>query len=290
MTITVAGSTGTIGSALVQRLSAEGAPVRAVTRSLQKVRPLPHVAWVQANLGDEQLLEPVLAGTDQLFLLSGIEPGFGTLQSNVIRAAERLGVKHVVKLSALGASDHSKSGIAREHWDAEEVLRDTTLRWTILRPHSFMQNMLYDIAASVRSEGVIHAAIGDGRVPFIDARDVAAVAAETLLHPEAHEGRVYTLTGGVALGYADIAQAMTDVLGTPVSYNQLSMDEARSRLEAVGLPSEAIDGILALAAYQNAGGATERVYDTVENILGRVPSGIREFVMDYRESFERSPA
>jgi len=51
------------------------------------------------------------------------------------------------------------------------------------------ENWLSDVAESVRAEGVIYAPIGEGRVPFIDARDIAAVAAEVLLHPEAHAGK-----------------------------------------------------------------------------------------------------
>ena len=45
------------------------------------------------------------------------------------------------------------------------------MRWTILRPHTFMQHWLGDVAESVRTERTITPPIGDGRVPFIDARD-----------------------------------------------------------------------------------------------------------------------
>jgi uncharacterized protein YbjT (DUF2867 family) len=188
MLITITGSTGTIGSELVRLLSDAGAPTRAILRDLRKLRPLPGVAWTQADLSDPRLLEPALAGTTRLFLLTGNDAGFARLQGDVIRAAERLGVAHVVKLSALGASNHSNSAIGREHWEAEQALMDSGLSWTILRPHSFMQNWLGDVAESVRAEGVIHAPIGEGRVPFIDTRDIAEVAARILLDPAAHVG------------------------------------------------------------------------------------------------------
>src|SRR5207245_2758204 len=97
--------------------------------------------------------------------------------------------------AALVTVTGSTSTIAREHWAVEQALLSTRLQWTILRPHAFMQNWLGDVAESVRAEGVIYAPIGDGRVPFIDTRDIAAVAAEVLLHVEAHVGKKYVLTG-----------------------------------------------------------------------------------------------
>ena len=285
MLITVTGSTGTIGSELVRLLSDGGTPIRAVLRNVRKSRPLRRVVWAQADLADERLLEPALAGTTRLFLLTGNEPGFGEVQIGVIRAAERLGVEHVVKLSALGASDHSKSGIAREHWRVEQALQQTSMKWTLLRPHAFMQNWLGDVAETVRAEGVIYSPIGDGRVPFIDARDIAEVALRVLLDPEPHAGKKYFLTGGEAVGYADVAAALSEATGREVRYQPISMEEARARMEARGTPPELVDAMLAIAAYQRAGGPTSMVSDKVERILGRPPRTIRDFARDYATAF-----
>ncbi len=289
MVITVTGSTGTIGGELVRLLSEAGAAVRAVFRDPGKVRPLPGVAWVRADLRDARLREPVLAGTARLFLLSGNATGFGRVQIETLRAARELGVAHVVKLSALGASDHSNSAIAREHWEVEQALQSTEMSWTILRPHAFMQNWLGEVAEAVRARGLIESPIGDGRVPFIDARDIAAVAAEALLHPEAHAGRRYFLTGGEAVGYADLAAAISESTGRPVSYRPISMEAARARMEAQGLSAYLIEAMLAIATYQKAGGPTSMVSDKVERILGRPPRTLRDFVRDHIASFSEAP-
>jgi uncharacterized protein YbjT (DUF2867 family) len=288
MVITVTGSTGTIGGELVRLLAAAGAPVRAIFRDASKVHALPGVVWLQADLGDARTLEPALAGTTRLFLLSDNAKGFGRLQIDVLRAAASLGVGHVVKLSALGASGHSKSSIGREHWEVEQALQQTPMAWTILRPHAFMQNWLGEVADGVRSAGVIESPIEDGRVPFIDTRDIAAVAAEVLLHPEVHAGHKYVLTGGEAVGYADLAAALTDLIGSRVTYRPISMDQARRRMEARRLPPEQVEATLALAAYQKAGGPTSMVSDTVARILGRPPRTIRGFVQDYADRFSFS--
>ncbi len=283
--ITVIGSTGTIGSKLTEILSNSGASVRAVMRNINRVRELPGVVWLQADVNDKRLLESALAGTDQLFLLTGNRAGFGKTQIDIIKAAERLDVKHVVKLSALGASPHTKSGLALEHWEAEQALENSKMSWTILRPHVFMQNWLGDEAKTVREEGIIYSAIGEGKVPFIDARDIAAVAAEALLHPEKHSGQRYILTGGEAVGYQSLAEALSKATGRTIVYKSLSMDEMRLRMVKQGIPEKSIDSLLALAAYQKAGGATERVSEDVQNILGRAPGTILDFANDYRNDF-----
>lgn len=283
--ITVIGSTGTIGHELVDLLSEAEVPVRAVLRDFTKVRKIPGVAWVQADVSDKSLLEATLAGTERLFLLTGNQPGFGETQIEVIKAAERLGVKHVTKLSALGATPRTKSPLALEHWQAEQALEESSMTWVNLRPHAFMQNWLGEVAETVRDEGAIYAAVGDGKVPFIDARDIAAVAAKTLLHPEKHHGNRYVLTSGVAVGYAELADALSKATGKQVVYNSLSMDDMRARMEKQGINPKMIDSFLALAAYQKAGGATARVSEDVKNVLGREPRNVVDFAQDYREYF-----
>jgi uncharacterized protein YbjT (DUF2867 family) len=285
MVITVVGSTGTIGSEVVRLLSHAEAPTRAVFRDPRKLQRLSNVVWVQADLQDARVLEPTLAGTARLFLLTDNHAGFGELQIRILRAADRLGVEHVVKLSALGASDHSKSWIAREHWQVEQALQASSMTWTILRPHAFMQNWLGDLADSVRNDTVIESPIGDGRVPFIDTRDIAAVALEALLRPQIHAGHRYFLTGGEAVGFADVAAVLTDLIGRTVTYRPISMDEERARMEATGVPPDQVDATLAIAAYQRAGGPTSIVSDKVERILGRRPLTIGDFVRDHAHRF-----
>jgi uncharacterized protein YbjT (DUF2867 family) len=285
MVITVIGSTGTIGSELIRLLSEAEAPTRAVFRNPRKLQPLGGVVWLQADLQDVRALEPTLAGSTRLFVLTDNQAGFSGLQIRILEAAERVGVQHVVKLSALGASDHSKSWIAREHWHVEQALQGSSMTWTILRPHAFMQNWLGDLADSVRRDSVIESPIDDGRVPFIDTRDIAAVALDALLRPEIHAGQRYFLTGGEAVGFADVAAVLSDLTGRRVTYRPISMEEERRRLEAAGVPAQQADAVLAIAAYQRAGGPTSIVSDKVARILGRRPRTIRDFLRDHAALF-----
>src|SRR2546423_13346296 len=99
MVITVTGSSGTIGSELVRLLSIAGAPTRAILRNVSKAQPLAGVAWLLADLREQRSLQPALAGTTRLFLLTDNHAGFPKAQIAVLQAAEALRVAHVVKLS-----------------------------------------------------------------------------------------------------------------------------------------------------------------------------------------------
>lgn len=283
---TITGSTGTIGSELVRLLSSKNVSVRAVMRNYNRIQEqLPNVHWIKANLSDDALLEGVLAGTTRLFILTGNRPGFGETQIKIIEEAKKSGVEHIVKLSALGASPRTKSGLAKEHYDIEQALEASGISFTILRPHAFMQNWLGEVAETVRKEKKIYAAIGDGSVPFIDARDIAAVAAESLLHPEKHNGNYYVLTSAKAINFYELAEALSQAIGEEVSYEALSMDEMRNRMQEQGISDKMIDSYLALAAYQKAGGATARTSEDVKNVLGRLPNDVVKFAEDYKENF-----
>lgn len=282
--IGVTGATGTIGRPLVRALSGRGLETRAFSRDPARGERLAGVTWVSADLADREGLTAALEGVATLFLLTGNDEGMVRLQKNAIRAAGSAGVARVVKLSALGATDHSKSVIGLWHWVVERALRESGLEWTILRPHHFAQNLL-DQRMAVVEEGVVRSPAGEGRIPFIDTRDIAAVAAEVLVADGAHDGETYTLTGPQALSYRDATSLLARVLGRELAYVPETDDEAWARMRAEGKPTWFVAAQLAIAGYQRAGGPTERVTDTVERILGRPATDLETFVRDHAERF-----
>jgi len=98
-------------------------------------------------------------------------------------------------------------------------------------------------------------------------------------------GKKYVLTGGAAVGFADLAGVLSEVTGRKITYRPISMEEARARLAARGVAAAAIDAMLAIAAYHRDGGPTAAVSPSVERLLGRGPRSIRDFARDYAASF-----
>lgn len=276
--IVLLGATGNIGSELLRLLAESGAAVRAVSRKPPRTSELTRVEWVEGDLANPESLVEIFDGAKKLFLVTGNAGNMVLLQKNAIAAAEEAGIEHVLKISALGASDHSKSVIGVWHYIIERALRESSLDWTILRPHVFMQNIL-DQAETIRTDGELCSPAGEASIPMIDTRDIAAVSASVLTEA-GHEGEMYTLSGPEPVSYRRAAEVLSNVLGTPITYVPETEDDAWHRLREAGLPPWLIGAQLALASYQRAGGGTDIITDAVQTITGKPPRSFRDFARD----------
>ena len=286
--ILVTGSTGLIGSEVVRLLSQAGVPARALVRSRSSQPELPGITSALGDLAKPETLPSVFAGGTKLFLLIGNVENALALQRNAIAAAREAGVTHVVKLSAFGASPHSNSLIGRSHYQIERELQETELAWTMLRPHHFMQNLLSQVD-DIINEGVVYSCSGEGRIPFVDTRDIAAVAVVTLTQP-GHAGKKYVITGSEALSYRQATEILAQAIGRPLVFIDEPFDQARARLSRAGQPAWLVDSLLAIAAYQRAGGPTETITSVVADLTGRPPRTFAEFARDYAARFQRPAA
>jgi uncharacterized protein YbjT (DUF2867 family) len=147
-----------------------------------------------------------------------------------------------------------------------------------------MQNLLTQ-AEYVRKDGAIYSASGDGKIPYVDGRDVAAVAAVILTAPERHHGKKYVLTGSEAISYRQAAEIISAVIGKPVRFVDETPDESRTRRVREGVPPAVIESILAIAGYQRAGGKTVTLTTTIADLIGRPPLTVVEFVREHTSSF-----
>src|SRR6266702_3589276 len=225
--ILVTGSTGLIGSEILRLLSHAGVPARALVRNPRRGQALPGITWVKGDLAKPETLGSVFAGCTKLFLLTGNVEDASELQRHAIAAARHAGVAHVVKLSAFGASAHSHSMIGRMHHQIEKELQESGVPWTILRPHHFMQNLLSQ-ADNLINDGVVYSSSGDGKIPFVDTRDIAAGAVVTLTEP-GHTGKKYVITGGEALSYRQATDILGEAIGRSLRFIDEPVEEARVR-------------------------------------------------------------
>jgi uncharacterized protein YbjT (DUF2867 family) len=171
------------------------------------------------------------------------------------------------------------------------ALPDLFEQWAVLRPSWFMQNFTgeHAHARSIRDEGVIWTATGSGRVGFVDAEDIAAVAVHALTDEQAPNTDL-VLTGPEALGYDDIAAIITEVTGRAVVHRRLSYEQMRDRL-TTQVPVE-FAAMLAGMDRAIAGGVEDRITDTVQRLTGRPPRAFRALLereMHFRPAAMRRP-
>ncbi|HEX8916243.1 MAG TPA: SDR family oxidoreductase [Humisphaera sp.] len=281
--ILVTGATGTSGVAIVRALLDLGNVPRVLARDPERAAKLlgDDVEIARGDFADAGSLAAACDGIDSALLLSPPEPSTVADQTRFVDAAKSAGVKHVVKFSAVGAHPGAPHRFGAWHGEAERYLERSGLAWTHLRPNFFMQNLL-GFAGMVKG-GTLYVPAGDGRAPFVDVRDIAAVAAHCLSE-EGHEGKVYDVTGPEALSYADVAATFAKVLGKPVSYVDVPTEAATQSMVQAGMEpwrAEAINELnTAMKQWRFAG-----VTDVVKRVGHKDPTTLERFVRENVAAF-----
>ncbi|MFF3653159.1 SDR family oxidoreductase [Streptomyces sp. NPDC002181] len=263
--IVVTGATGNVGRPLTRVLAEAGRQVTAVSRHAAAAPD--GVRHVVADLSEPAGVEPALAGAKSLFLLlSGELHADGAKPIEVIDRAAASGVRRIVLLSSQGVATRPFGTTRITVRAVEDALRESGLEWAILRPGGFASNALW-WAESVRTRRVVAAPFGDVGVPVIDPADIAEVAAACLLE-DRHAGGVYELTGPEVITPRRQTEAIADALGSPVRFDELTRDEAKTAMTR-SLPAELADDTLDILGSPSP--AELRVSPDVRRILGRAP-------------------
>ncbi len=277
--ILVAGATGNIGSALVAQLMQTPSSTDVVAASLggQSVAGAPGRAL---NLLDSNSAQAAMQGVERLFLLTPAHPEMEAMTAHAVRAAQAAGVQHIVCVSGAGADPKSEIAIARLQGRCDQIVIDSGIAHTLLQPKNFMQNFTTFLRDMVRN-GMAYSSQGNGRVPFIDARDIAAVAARVLRERQAHAGKVYTLTGPQALTHAEALAVIAEHIGRPIQLVAISEEQAVDGMRQAGMPEPLVQAMSSLNRIIAAGWVAE-VTDDVSRLLGRPAAAWADFVAEHR--------
>lgn len=284
--ILVTGATGNIGFPLVQELRAAGVPVRALVRSERSAAKLAGtgVELVQGDLDDPGSLRQAFAGAERVFLLSAFLPDQETPQLNAVEAARQAGVKHIVKLSAIGASLESPYELSRIHGRVEHAVRSSGVPATFLQPTFFMQNFL-SAAETVATQQALYQPYSDKRISVVHAADIAAAGAAVLTQP-GHEGKTYVLATE-AFTMDELAEMMGEIFRRPVSYYDLSVQALGEFLLRSQMPEPMVRQVQGLAELVRTGGSGV-VTEDFQQLTGRSPRTMRDFLIEHKAQFVRN--
>jgi uncharacterized protein YbjT (DUF2867 family) len=282
--VLVTGATGTIGRNVAKRLSERGVSVRAAVRDQAKARKeLADLALTPFDFENEKTFSGALEGVEKVFLLPPLLPNQLEVMNRFVDAAKRAGVRHIVKLSAIGVDDATQPTAVKWHSANEQHIRESGVAFTFLRPNSFMQNF---ITYFPPRNGAIYLPWGNGTASFVDTRDIASVAAKVLTS-EGHGGRIYTLTGPARLGIAELAIILSQVTGREFKYVDLPEAAARDGMLQAGVPQWQVELVMELHAI-NKQNRWSAVTSDIEKVTGTPPTHFAQFARDHADKFRDS--
>ncbi len=262
----VLGATGKTGRRIVARLRSRGMPVRLGSRSAT-----PSFDWRNDTNWDA-----VLEGVDAVYINYAPDlamPGATDAIQALVDKAKEHSVKRLVILSGRGEEEAQA---------CEKIVQESGLDWTIVRASWFNQNFSEGAFIDMVIAGKITLPAGDVPEPFVDADDIADVAAAALCEP-GHVGQVYELTGPRLLTFADIAAELTQATGRQVSFVQAPHDAFVSGVAESGAPKDVVwmlDYLFATVL----DGRNASLTDGVQRALGRSPKDFADFA---RETAQR---
>jgi uncharacterized protein YbjT (DUF2867 family) len=264
----------------MEALADARADVAAMVRVPAAAEDLPGTpGHVVASFDDPPPAE-VLRGFDRVFLLSPAIEEQAELETVFIDALVAAGHgPHVVKIAADGFADPGcEVRFMVSHRQVAAHLDAVGLPVTYLAPALYMEDLLA-FAGSMRESAEIAVPAGHGRVGFVAASDVAAVAAGVLTGT-GHEGATYVVTGPEALRFTDVAARISTVFAREVDY----ADRALAADGSAGLSRWQAEGNLELFDWIRQGGA-DTVSTAVREVTGADPQPVQDWLDDARASF-----
>ncbi len=273
--ILIIGASGQVGSELAKNLSQAGQNVRKATS-----KTATEADQVHLNLATGEGLEAAFAGVEKAFLMA--PPGYTNqdqLLGPAFAQAQKQGVKKIVLMTAMGADANPEAPLRK----AEVLLENSGLDYNIIRPNWFMQNFNTFWIQGILSQQKIFLPVGQAKGSFIDARDIAAVAAALLVKDE-FKNQAFNLTGDEALDHDEVAQILSAVTGKNIGYEEISPEAMREGLLGAGLPADYTEFLLMILGYFKAGYAAQ-ITPEVEKITGQKPIRFAQYAQDYKQAW-----
>lgn len=282
--IAVGGATGRVGSILTSLLASDAVEVIALTRRPEQAKVPEGVSVARIDFDKAETFDDALRGVDRLFVAHGSSPQQVRNEIALVDHAVAAGVRHIVKLSALGPA--TRLNPCAWHMEIEAHLARQPVASTVLRPSPFAP--LLKVYAGAIAAGSWTGAAGHGRANFIDTSDVAKVARIALLDAVAPETqRAYHITGPRAWTMPQIAGEVSRLTTQQVVYRHCSLDEQRAALLSAGVSPFLTDLLVGLDQmfHDSTFGETT---STVEELTGEAPRELPEWLAENVELFRQA--
>jgi uncharacterized protein YbjT (DUF2867 family) len=258
----IAGGTGKTGRRVAQQLEARGIPVRIGSRS----------ADIPFDWERPEDWEAALRGSSAIYAAYAPDvcvPGAMAAIEQFVAIAKQTGIERIVFLSGRGEPEAE---------EVEKVVQHSGLAWTIVRCAWFMQNFSENYFVDGVLAGELAMPIGEVGEPFVDADDIAEVAATALTQP-GHIGQLYELTGPRTLTFAEAVAEIAEATGRPIQYTRIEQETFDAALRDMDVPEDVIS-LLRYLFTTVLDGRNSWLTDGVQRALGRPPRDFRDYARD----------
>ena len=279
-TIALTGVTGGIGSRVAHTLIRQGYSPRLLARDSSKARGFFKHEIVECSYDDRPSMAEALIGASSLLFVSGREH-VDRLEHHrsVISAASEADIRKIVYTSFIGAHPKATFTLARQHYETEQLIRQSGVEFVILRDSMYSDYLPFLAGA----DGVIKGPAGSGRASFVT-RDDVAESAVAVLTTDAFDGQTFDITGPEAISMREAAALLSEISGREISYVQESAEEAYASRAHYGAPEWEVEGWV--SSYQAiANGEMEAMSNAVETLTFHQARTVREFLTANPESY-----
>jgi uncharacterized protein YbjT (DUF2867 family) len=280
--ILLTGITGNIGGATARALLDRGVRFRALVRDLAKAAAWAErgVELVQGDIEDPATVKRALAGVDRALLVMPNGEFQERAELSFIRSAREAGLRWIVKLSSPEAVRGTTSPIPLAHIAAEDAIKASGMKWTMVRPSFYMQNLRSSLK-SARATGKLSMPMGNGTVALTDANDAGLFIAHVLTDPDStrHYGQCYDITGpDPVMNFHEIAAIIGEVIGQRVVYDDCDPKAFQEAIRPFHRNQWHSDAVARLFAEIASGRTPGHRTDTFEKIMGRRGRSVREYL------------
>jgi uncharacterized protein YbjT (DUF2867 family) len=287
LTTAVIGATGRVGSELVRGVLARGDGVTALVRDPDKAGRVfgePDGLRIRpTRLDDPGDLSRAFDGIRTVFIAMGSIGIEGVLQRIAISTAAGISsIKQVTRLAVLNTSADSRGINQRAHYSIDQFASSTGVPYSTIRPAIFSASLLA-AARQVRASRTWTGLAGSGRMALIDHRDAAEAGWRVLTEP-ALWGAHHDLTGPVPLSWPEALELLSAELGEPVTFRVAAERQFLDGLLDAGVPAGTAE-LLITREWSILAGENDYTTDTFQQITGRSPRPMAEFLHDYRAEF-----
>jgi uncharacterized protein YbjT (DUF2867 family) len=268
--ILVLGGKGVIGRRVVQLLRHGGREVLAGTR--EPIDPFD----VYVDLTKPGSFSKALTGVDVVMLIS--RPGDEDAAAHAapfVEAMEQSGVRRVVNLSAIATASRPEFSLRK----VELLLESSSLDWTHVRPNFFMQMVGQPpLSTELRLKGTLSLPVGDARIAYVHAADVAAVLYRALVDDDL-DGSAIDVSGPEAFNHAEMVDILSIQAGKRYTFRSVSDAEALRMMSERGMLAAQAVRVLDFYRFVRSGACSQRD-EHVHSLIGRPLRSWQSYVQE----------